>query len=291
MHNNTVTNISDYQIISVKYLIAARINSSLILLENLSVVLCLCMNKKIFYKQEFWLLLVCLTLNDILCGIAMMFATFIQSDVLHQDRTLCIFLMFLCQISQMCMLLNVLSICVYRFTLIACADKFRFGWKVWMSVVQISVTFVFSCVYCTIPFLAWSRKELVRVGCDMVNVFGENLNKAYVFVCSGLLLPLLLLNLLYLVTILLLRQVNKNKGSKCLRKLYARKFTVDKNKARKTTDDKGNGYTENKPNAKRKGNIFIGLDHQQVNATIATRDTDVCGCELSKQTLNRNIHL
>ena len=291
MYNNT-TDTSDFQIIPVDYLIAARINSALILLENMIVALCLSLNKKLFYKQEFWLLLVCLTLNDILCGVAMMFATFIQSDILNQNRTLCIFLIVLVLISQLSMLFNVLSICVYRFILAVCADKFRFGWKIWMSVMQVTAVFVFSCVYCTIPFVVWSRRELFKTGCDMVNVFGKNLNKAYAFVCSGLLLPLTILNILYAVTFLLLRQINKKKSFKGLRRLNRRKFMADIDKTRKTTDDKiqRNRYLENnKPFANRRGKTHSDKANQQANITLSTKDTDVCRCNSLKQTVNQNL--
>ena len=278
MNNTTVTNTSEFQVIPVKYFIAARINSALILLENISVLLCLSMNKRSFYKQEFWLLLVCLTLNDILCGITMMFATFIQSDALNQSRTLCIFLLFLVQISQMSMMLNVLSICIYRLILIVCADKLRFGWKIWMSVVQIAVTFVFSCVYCSISFLAWARRKFARNGCDVVNVFGDNMNKAYFFVFGGLLLPLLMLNIMYVVTILLLRRMKKRNSSKCLRKLCSRKFMTDSSRSsRKSTNNKGAGYD---------GSMVERQDQQANNAT---RDTDICEWASPIQVTNQNL--
>ena len=62
-----------------------RTYSVIILLENLIVAKCLYTHKKRFYKREFWLLLICVNIRDILMGIAMFLWSFTKSDIFSKN--------------------------------------------------------------------------------------------------------------------------------------------------------------------------------------------------------------
>ena len=155
----------------------------------------------------------CLTLNDILCGVAMMLSTFIQCGTFRTNLTNCAFLLVVVIISQLSMLYNLLSICIYRFVFTVCIDRLRIGWKTKMSVIQIVVILTFCCLYCCIPFIIWAKEDLDISGCNLLSLFGENSRNVYAYFGCGLLLPLAVLNIFYCVTSSVVRRniVNKNK--------------------------------------------------------------------------------
>ena len=234
MSNNTT---DESAIIPEQYLIGGRINSAVILLENLIVLVCLLLNKSKFYKQEFWLLLVCLTLNDILCGVAMMLSTFLQQAAFRTNPTNCAIVLVILITSQLSMLYNVLSICIYRFVFTMC-DRLRIGWKTKMSVFQVSAVLTLCSLYCTIPFVIWRKKDLVISECNPLSFFGENSRNVYVYFCSGLLLPLMLLNVLYCVTFAVVRRNIDNRNKIPVHKRCNRCRSVLTNGIRHSLKDK-----------------------------------------------------
>ena len=133
--NNTLT-----------FVIFERINAFAILMENIIVALCLMTHRKHFSKQEFWLFLFCLNINDIFVGLAMFLLSFISNDVFN-NVNMCTILwvcVILCQLSFM---YNVFGICLYRYLFISHTGRFRFAWKSTMTVIQLCVCFVIAIIY------------------------------------------------------------------------------------------------------------------------------------------------
>ena len=203
MFNGTVT--ERPPAFSTNALIGLRSISALVLLENSIVAVCLFTHKK-FSKQEFWLLLVCLCLNDILCGIAMMLISFIDADLFKYNLIGCSVLMTFALSSQLSMLYNIFVICLYRFIFVSCFDRLRFGWRAKMSIYQITGAFTASTTYTALPFMVWSNNNHYITGCSGPSVFQNNEWKAFAFIACGFVLPLIIVNILYCVTFVKLRQ-------------------------------------------------------------------------------------
>ena len=182
-----------------------RINALLIFIENAVVAMCLYSHRKMFSKKEFWLQLVCLTLNDLFVSVVLFLWSFINYDIFNKTYIGCASLGVLVIVSQLGLLYTVLSICVYRFMFLVCTDRFRFGWKTKMTIFQMVGVYVFSISYVITPILAWGKHSMIVNRCSPEILFGNNIQKAFAFLGTGLFIPLIFLNVLYCVTFFLLK--------------------------------------------------------------------------------------
>ena len=190
----------------LSYIIFVRINSLAIFLENLIVAVCLFSQRKKFSKKEFWLHLVCLNINDLFVGAAMFLLSYINHELFNNNRNGCYVLIAVVIISQLALLYNILSICVYRFMFLVCTDRFRFGWKTKLTVFQIVFVYLFCTVYTIIPLTLWSRPNQVISKCAAQPAFGHNKQKVFIFISAGCFIPLIFLNILYCITFYKLRR-------------------------------------------------------------------------------------
>ena len=190
----------------LSYIIFVRINALAIFLENLIVAACLFSQRKKFSKKEFWLHLVCLNINDLFVGAAMFLLSYVNNELFNNNRNGCYVLMAVVIISQLALLYNLLSICVYRFMFLVCTDRFRFGWKTKLTIFQIIFVYLFCTVYTIIPITLWPRQTQVILKCAAQPAFGNNTGKVFIFISAGLFIPLIILNILYCVTFYKLRR-------------------------------------------------------------------------------------
>ena len=191
--------------VSSTVLIVLRVISVLILIFNLVVSYCLYTHKRTFSRKEFWMLLLFLNINDLICGVAFFIATFVNYDIISRNIHTCIFVMAFVMISQQSTLLNVLTICLYRLFFLLCVNKIQLIWRSKISYAQIVVIYMFCAIYWTIAFTVWSSPEPNITVCDANSVFGNGESKVYLFGVFGVFLPLLLVNVLYTVTFSILK--------------------------------------------------------------------------------------
>ena len=174
-----------------------RTYSVIILLENLIVSACLYTHKGRFYKRDFWLLLVCVNISDILMGIASFVWSFIESDIFSKNIYACSFMVVTILSSWISLMYNIMCACVHRIILKFGGDKMRFGWRTKMTLYQVTGVFIFSVLYMMVPFVLWLPTEQQMTSCEPEQLFGQNLEKAYVFIGIGALTPLLPANISY----------------------------------------------------------------------------------------------
>ena len=191
--------------VSSNILIVLRVISVLILLFNLVVTYCLYTHKRTFSRKEFWMLLLSLNINDLICGLAFFIATFVNYELIARNIHTCVFVIAFVMISQQSTLLNVLTICLYRLFFLLSVNKIQLIWRSKMSYTQIVIIYMFCAIYWTIAFTVWSSPEPNITVCDANSVFGNGESKVYLFGVFGVFLPLLLVNVLYTVTFSILK--------------------------------------------------------------------------------------
>ena len=192
-----IVNGSEYP---VKLMTFTRINSLMILIENATVLMCLFIYRSQFSKREFWLHLTSLNINDLLVGIVCFGASFVEYDTFENNKLGCASLFVSLVVSQLTLLYNVLSICVYRLLFLVSSNKLRFSWTPSMTVIQLGSVYIFSTLYAIIPLLFWARKNTYLRTCAHEYMFGSEVNKLSAYLGFGFLFPLLILNILYGVT-------------------------------------------------------------------------------------------
>ena len=75
-----------------------------------------------------------------------------------------------------------------------------------MTVLQMIGIYLFSIVYSVIPFIVWIGKHERISECSPINALGKNSEKIFAFLGVGFFLPIVILQLLYLVTSCKLRK-------------------------------------------------------------------------------------
>ena len=183
-----------------------RVNSLVIFIENVIVSVCLFVHKNKFSKREFWLHLVSLNMSDVCVGIACFWGSFINYDTFRNNIIGCALLFVILVVSQLTLLYNVLSICIYRWLFLVSSDRLRFSWKPKMTIIQIVGVYLFSTVYAIMPLLFWGRKDQQINTCSQESMFGSETRKLSVFLGIGFLFPLVILNVLYCVTFYIIRR-------------------------------------------------------------------------------------
>ena len=183
-----------------------RIDALLIFVENGFVALCLYKERRKFVKREFWLQLISLIINDLFVSVSLFLWSFIYHDIFDKSFVGCAVLTVCVTVSQMALLLNVLSICIYRLMFLVCTDRYRFGWKGKTTVKQVFLIYIFSFFYMILPIFIWGNYEKRMEYCSPENLFGTGQHTAFIFIGTGLLAPLTVLNVLYGVTFHLLRR-------------------------------------------------------------------------------------
>ena len=114
MENQTEFN-SNFSRYYHNYNIIMRVNSVAIFVENLLVVICLLTHRNKFSKKEFWLHLLCLSINDLFVGITLFMLSFKDSVIFSKSVGGCVSLMVLVAIPQLALPYIALSICIYRY--------------------------------------------------------------------------------------------------------------------------------------------------------------------------------
>ena len=190
----------------VRLMTFTRINSLMILIENATVLMCLFIYRSEFSKREFWLHLTSLNINDLLVGVVCFGASFVEYDTFENNKLGCASLFVSLVVSQLTLLYNVLSICVYRLLFLVSSNKLRFSWTPSMTVIQLGSVYIFSTLYAILPLLLWGRKNQYIRTCAHEYMFGSEVNKLSAYLGFGFLFPLLILNILYCVTFCKIRR-------------------------------------------------------------------------------------
>ena len=205
--NDTVTLAS-----SLTFVVSERINAFAILIENFIVALCLFTHRKHFSKQEFWLFLVSLNINDIFVGLTMIMLSFINNEVFN-NLNACTVLWVCVMASQLSFMYNVLGICVYRFLFILHAGRHRFAWKSNMTGIQLFTCFVIAILYSSGAFFILAKPGDTLAGCAIDDLLGKNIQIVGIYLSIGLLAPLLCTDALYLILFCKIRGVSKRQSS------------------------------------------------------------------------------
>ena len=214
MENNTYL-LADFELPEI-VTNGIRTYSVIILLENLIVARCLYTHKERFYKREFWLLIICVNIRDILMGIAMFLWSFTKSDIFSKNIYGCALMKVIVLSSLVSLMYNIMCACVHRIILKFGWDKMRFGWRNKMTLYQVTGVYLFSVSYMIIPFALWSQTDQQLTSCQPEQVFGQNQEKAFVFVGIGALTPLLTSNIMY-GCLICLKQNNAKKMAQLVR--------------------------------------------------------------------------
>ena len=183
-----------------------RIDAFLIFLENGFVALCLYTERNTFSKKEFCLQLISLTINDLFVSLSLFLWSFINDENFDKSLIGCALLMTFVLVSQMALLFNVLSICIYRLMFLVCTDRFRFGWKPKTTVIQVAAIYTFCLMYIIIPLVIWGKRDIHIEECSAESLFETGKQPVFIFIGTGLFLPLVVLNVLYGFTFHLLRR-------------------------------------------------------------------------------------
>ena len=204
--NDTVTLTS-----SLTFVVSERVNAFAILIENFIAALCLFTHRKHFSKQEFWLFLVSLNINDIFVGLTMIMLSFINNEVFN-NLSACTVLWVCVIASQLSFMYNVLGICVYRFLFILHAGRHRFAWKSNMTGIQLFTCFVIAIVYSSGAFILAKPGDTLA-GCAIDDLLGKNIKVVGIYLSIGLLAPLICTDALYLILFCKIRGVSKRQSS------------------------------------------------------------------------------
>ena len=213
--------------LSSSIIVSMRILSLLIILENFTVAVCLYTQRNRFTKKEFWLMLLCLSLNDFFCGLALFEASFIEHDFFGKHILHCSPLIAISFISELCLLYNIISICLYRFIFLFCVDKYRLRWKTKQSCIQGILIFVCATIYVAVPFLLWGETDIDIEMCTFHQVFRDKMRYVSFYMGAGFLLPLMFVNIIYGITFAKLRQKLNDRDSVKLR-YRAKRFSLVK---------------------------------------------------------------
>ena len=222
-----------------------RIDALLIFIENGFVALCLCKERRKFTKKEFWLQLISLIINDLFVSVSLFLWSFINHDIFDKSFIGCAVLTVCVMVSQMALLINVLSICIYRLLFLVCTDRYRFGWKGKTTVKQILLIYMFSFLYIILPIFIWGKYENHIEYCSPENLFDTGLHNTFIFIGTGLLVPLIVLNALYGLTFHLLRRQLRKRNRYvhvCRNFQLFDRFTSSQHYKCQTDDSKGNNY-------------------------------------------------
>lgn len=188
-------------------LILLKLNGTVIVVLNSLVLTCLIVKKRLFSGRGLWYQLVCLSTNDVLAGVGVILMATVESKDVQRDLELCIIAYAGNIVAQIATLLNILAICMRRF--FAVKYNHRFGKKLyepWVSVAQMTTTWGISSLFCMIPFRLWKTRYVHIEGCSFETIFGSNYNKAVGFLFSGLIVPLILTNCIYVCTFIMMRR-------------------------------------------------------------------------------------
>ena len=148
------------------FLTAERIDGLLILIENIIVAVCLFTQRTKFTKKEFWLQIVCLNIHDFFTGVLILLLSYLRSSLTNNA---CNILWLLITINEMTFLCNILGICIYRVLFLVKSGKFRFGWTVKTTFIQVILSVVICTIYSCVPLIfGWDENlELKECSIDI----------------------------------------------------------------------------------------------------------------------------
>ena len=295
MSNDTELGLSthSYSDYPLPLIIFVRINAAVILVENLVVALCLFTHRHRYYRKEFWLQLVCLNVSDMFSGVVMMLLSFINYDTINKTSWGCSGLFLSILVSQLASMYNVLIICVYRFFTLICSLRCRFRCKMKVTILQIIFVYLFCSTYSTIPFVMWANKNQTINACTAENLLSDYNEQSVGLFAGGVFLPLIILNVLYLVTFCKLRG-NWKRGSRYVWTFNAAKTrtaglksndrnVIERSNHRKIND--GTSLSDVESGCSNNHICFIdGAVQTDMSAEI---NYDFCPCRLSQNKLQR----
>ena len=201
IHNNTsVMSIQDIQDVRERTvpwvaIYSLRIAGSLAIVSNILVLLCTLHLRRNFRSRDYWIQIVILSSFDAFNGTVSLLLSFLIFDT---NYIWCGVLLFLYMFSQINTLCAICCICVNRYKGLKNMDKIG-GDK--MCRQELGITFVsaMSIVYCLTPYFIWDLVEFENKNCTAPVLFGLN-NAPYLLHTSiGVLVPLSIINILYIV--------------------------------------------------------------------------------------------
>ena len=194
------------------FLTAERIDGLLILIENIIVAVCLFTQRTKFTKKEFWLQIVCLNIHDFFTGVLILITSYLRSSLTNNA---CTILWLLITVNEMTFSCHIFGICIYRVLFLVKSGKFRFGWTVKTTYIQVILSVVICTIYSCVPLtLSWKGNHELKE-CSIPELFGSNLQKYGIYMGSGFGLILVCTDVLYSILLYKLNKILKRRRTYC----------------------------------------------------------------------------
>ena len=210
MENKTNSSVEYDQYIEYPqiFLTAERVDGFLILIENIIVAVCLFTQRTKFTKKEFWLQIVCLNIHDFFTGVLILLLSYLRSSL---SNNACNILWLIITINEMTFLCNILGICIYRVLFLVKSGRFRFGWTVKTTLIQVILSVVICTIYSCVPLIFGWKENHELEECSIPQLFGSNLQKYGIYMGSGFGLLLVCTDVLYSILLYKLHKILKRR--------------------------------------------------------------------------------
>ena len=179
---------------------------------NIGVLVLLVRLRKSFRNYSYWFQILVLSSEDLFNGLSSLAITFYDLELFRTSAVACGVILWVYMCSQMNTLLGICCICINRFRSIRAIDKLREPNMGYQQEISLAIAALISIVYSMMPFLIFPLNS-VMPACSIPTILGASNERTYKLLTAfGLIVPLAIIDILYSICLVKLRQMNAKIG-------------------------------------------------------------------------------